>query len=118
MLVFVLDSTEDQSIYGSVIEHLSETDVDFSDNMDAALSRIPKRKYDVIVLSRAGGKTNIYDIAEEIKFTRTVGRSEVVLIEDNPTIASRVNGILRGRKVHNYKLSQLKDFSNLIGKVR
>lgn len=118
MLIFVLDSTEDKLIYNSVIKSRAPEEVDLCDNIDAAKVRVVKKPYDLILVSRAEGKGNIYDLVREIKFGHLVGKSEIVFVDDHPTVSDRVRGILRGRKIYNYQFKQLEQLSSLIGKMR
>jgi len=116
MHIFVLDGSDESVLLKEVLDVVSSK-VSFESSSDRAISKLGSSTYDVIVIARGQGKSDLLDVAETIKFARALNKSDIVVVEDHPTLRTKVQHILRGRKVHVFKYSQLDGFRKLLSGV-
>jgi len=115
--VFMIDSTEGSLYYNTVTGSDSSSVVDIESSSDRAISRLGMKSYDLIILSRGTGRADLFDVAESVKHSRSNKKAIIFILEDNPTLATRVQGLLKGRRVYHYKSSQMKELSDMLERM-
>jgi DNA-binding response OmpR family regulator len=112
--ILSIDSTEDLLYYNSVSKLARPENVDHARSIDVAISRIKENHYDLITVSRTPGRLDLYDVADEIKKSVANRRTAVILFEDNPTLSTRFEIALSGRRVMRFKTTQVGDFEEVL----
>jgi len=115
--VFVLDGTEKSLYYSVVSKYISEANLKVETSTERAITRIPRNVYDLIVVSNCTGNLDVFDVADMLKESRLNNKAEIILLMDNPTVASKFSNVLRGRRVHNLKSNQLEQLGDLLERM-
>ncbi|MCK5016702.1 MAG: hypothetical protein KAS32_06460 [Candidatus Peribacteraceae bacterium] len=115
--VFIIDSTEDMIYYKTLSERIEHLSVDIETSADRAISRLGLKTYDLIIISRGTGRADLYDVAEFIKHSRSNKKAVIILLEDKPTMAIKIQGILKGRRVFHYKSNQQQEFGGMLERM-
>lgn len=97
MKILVLDGTEDAIYYKVVSKYFNTNSIDYETSVDRASSRIINNSYDLVVMSKADGRMDLYDLSEKIVESKLNKKCEVILMLDGPTMAQKIRMILRGR---------------------
>jgi len=115
--VFMIDSTEKSLYYNAVLKYVDASNIDVEESTDRALNRLSAKPYQLIVLSRGTGKYDLYDVVDLIKQTKIVNKAYIFIVEDNPTVAAKLTGMLRGHKVYSFKSNQLTELEKLVERM-
>lgn len=113
----LVDNTEGNEIYSKFQSLNSKLVVDLETSFDRALSKVGKKKYDIVVVSSGDGKTDMLDLAEGIKFSKASKHADVILVDRHPTSSAKFVGLLRGRRVIKYSPNQITELVSLVERM-
>lgn len=115
--VLTLDNTEN-SVYKELVDNcVGEKHNTTVGSFDVAYSLLGTRKFDIVIMSRVGGKADTMDVLDQLKYSRLNKKTVVVIIEDNKSSAVRFKNVLRGRKVYVFPSTKLDGVKDILSKV-
>lgn len=112
--VFVLDTDTEMNVYSKVKGLVGENNVDLESSIDVAISRIHKKKYDLLIIIDGKGKSNLFDLADVVNQTRTLRQTDVLILEKSLPVAERVVRLFRGRRVYRFKHTEVDLFNKTL----
>ena len=115
--VFTIDNTEQGLYFNAVANHVDKRNIDTDSSLDRAAARLGRKTYDLIIMSRGTGRLDLYDIADVIKQSRLNKSADIIILEDNPTVATRLQGMLKGRRVYRFKSNQIAELDYMLERM-
>jgi DNA-binding response OmpR family regulator len=116
-LIFVVCGSGDTSIIEAVSSRTEGHEVDYITNMDIAIARLGRKQYNLIIVSKAPGRTTSLDFLDTIRYTRSTKGAVIILVEHHPTEGARMAAALRGRSIFKFKANEMEEMKSLLERI-